>query len=328
MAGSSVKVNYSVRTSKSIERKMMCEMIARLEHFSRVSEYRYIGMGSKFFTDFVLMHKTFGITDMYSLETKRSEDDIKRFSFNKPFNCIKMIFKNSKEWLNSTQFPWKEKRDVIWLDYDGSFSINQITDLELCVKKVKSGSVVFVSTNVSFINEFRELSPKKRLEKYTELVKNGDYTNHLTAKDMAGDNIFKVVADTFNVAVNNGISECNKVIQKDSKLLNVDQIAYFLYADSSTPMITLGWIVYNNFDKEEIGKCGMCDLEFSRKCGDAPYSITVPVLTYKEIAVLNKNMPDCSYPIEEASFLSQDEVEGYKKIYRYYPTTIETGLVL
>lgn len=328
MAGSSEKVNYSVRTSKSIERKMMCEMITSLDHFSKVSEYRYIGMGSKFFTDFVLMHKTFGITDMYSLETKRSDDDKKRFSFNKPFNCIQMVFKNSKEWLNSTQFPWKEKRDIIWLDYDGGFSIKQITDLELCVKKVKSGSVVFVSTNVSFINELRELSPKDRLEKYTELVKNSDYTNHLTAKDMAGDNIYKVVADTFNVAVKNGISECNKVIQKDSNLLNVDQIAYFLYADSFTPMITLGWIVYNNYDKEEIEKCGMCDLEFSRRYGEAPYSITVPVLTYKEIAVLNKNMPDCSYPIEEATFLSQEEIEGYKKIYRYYPTTIETGLVL
>ncbi len=328
MAGSSEKVNYSVRTSKSIERKMMCEIIARLEHFSRVSEYRYIGMGSKFFTDFVLMHKTFGITEMYSLETKRSAADISRFLFNKPFNCIEIIFKNSKEWLSSTQFPWKKKRDIIWFDYDGAFSINQITDLELCVKKVKSGSVIFVSTNVAFIKEFYELGPKERLDKYTELVGNSDYTNHLTVKDMAGDNIYKVVADTFNVAIGNGISECNKVIQKESNLLNADQIAYFSYADSYTPMVTLGWIIYNNYDKEEIGKCGLADLEFYRKNGDVPYSITVPVLTYKEIAALNKNMPDCSYPIEDAAFLTKEEIETYKKIYRYYPTTIETGLVL
>ena len=93
-------------------------------------------------------------------------------------------------------------------------------------------------------------------------------------------------------------------------------------------MITLGWIIYNNYDEEEIKKCGFEKFDFYRAEGDSPFLIDVPPLTFKELSILNKNMPECQYPIEEAPFFTKEEVDGYKKIYRYYPTTIETGIVL
>lgn len=326
MAGSSNKINYALRTSKSIERKMMCEMIACLENFSKVSAYRYIGMGSKFFADFILMHKMFAITDMISLEISDEKNDIDRFEFNKPFNCINVIHKSSKDWLNSSEVSWEEKRGIIWFDYDDPLSFSQIEDLELCVKKVKSGSMVFISTNIFRLKKLGE-KPKERLENYVKIINNSDYTNHLTPKDMKGKNELIVVADTFNVAVKNAISERNKTIHQECDYYSADQVAFFSYSDSS-PMITLGWIIFNNSDEEKIKKCGIDELDFYRKSGEAPYSIEVPILTYKELAVLNKNMPDPSFPIKEADFLTKNEIEEYKRIYRYYPTTIETGLIL
>ena len=328
MAGSSEKVNYNIRTCKSIERKMMCDMIACLEHVAVVANYRYVGLGAKYFTDFVLMHKQFGITEMYSLETRRSENEKERFLFNRPLNCINIEFQSTTEWLNSNKFRWKEKNDIIWFDYDGPFSINQVSDIGLCVKKVISGSAIFVSTNASFVNDFRELQPKDRLEKYTEMVGDENYTKHLNVKNFAGDKIYSVIANTFNVAVQNGIAERNQVIENESKRLNAKQIVFFNYADSITPMITLGWIIYNNYDEEEIKKCGFEKFDFYRAEGDSPFLIDVPPLTFKELSILNKNMPECQYPIEEAPFFTKEEVDGYKKIYRYYPTTIETGIVL
>ena len=187
-------------------------MIACLEHFAVVADYRYVGLGAKYFTDFVLMHKQFGITEMYSLETRRSENEKERFLFNRPLNCINIEFQNTTEWLNSNKFRWKEKNDIIWFDYDGPFSINQVSDIGLCVKKVKSGSAIFVSTNASFVNDFRELQPKDRLEKYTEMVGDENYTKHLNVKNFAGNKIYSVIANTFNVAVQNGIAERNQVI--------------------------------------------------------------------------------------------------------------------
>jgi len=329
MAGSGEKVNYSVRTSKSIERKMMCEIIGCLEHITSVKDYRYIGMGAKFFTDFVLMHKKFGISEMLSLETKRSPEEVRRFNFNKPYNCIQIEFKNTTEWLNSTNYKWKDKNDIIWFDYDGSLRLNQITDIALAVKKVKSCSIIFASTNIDFLKNMKEEKPKERLETYCSLINEEAFTKHLTVKDFAGEaGIMKTIADTFNIAIEDAVVESNKVKTNQNNKIYVDQIAYFTYSDSFTQMITLGWIIYTEFHKDAIHKCGIDKLPFYRGKGLEPYNITVPVLTYKEISVLNKNMPEYQYPIEEAPFLTKDEVDEYSKIYRYYPTTIETGLVL
>ena len=78
MAGSSVSVNYNIRPCKSIERKMMCEIIARLAIFEQLHNYRYIGMGAKYFTDFSLLHKRFGINKMHSMEINCNEITKKR----------------------------------------------------------------------------------------------------------------------------------------------------------------------------------------------------------------------------------------------------------
>lgn len=326
MAGSSEKVDYNVRTSKSIERKMMCELLSRLPD---IQDYRYIGMGAKFFTDFVLMHKQFGITEMYSLETKRSAQDIERFKFNVPFNCINIDFQNTSEWLHSTSFKWKKKKDVIWFDYDGGLSLNQVEDVSLCFKKIDSLSVVFVSTNVSFLYELRDLSPKDRLEKYTSIIGDDSYTKHLTVKDLAGDNgAYRVIADTFNTAIHNVVSDVNSKKENPNNMIEAKQIAYFKYSDSFTPMITMGWVVTTKHDATIIDSSGLEKLPFYKKEGEVPFDITVPIFTYKELAVLNKNMPNYSYPIDEAKFFTEDEVRYYSKIYKYYPTTIETGIVL
>ena len=79
MAGSGEVVNYNIRPCKNIERKMMCEMISCLATVDELSEYRYIGMGAKYFVDFIQMHKKFGIKEMYSLETMRTDEVKKRY---------------------------------------------------------------------------------------------------------------------------------------------------------------------------------------------------------------------------------------------------------
>lgn len=54
----------------------------------------------------------------------------------------------------------------------------------------------------------------------------------------------------------------------------------------------------------------------------------MPNFTYKELSILNQNMPNLIYPIEGADFLEKEEVDAYRKIYKYYPTTFETSIAL
>ena len=327
MAGSGAVVNYNIRPCKNIERKMMCEMISCLATVDDLSEYRYIGMGAKYFVDFIQMHKKFGIKEMYSLETMRTDEVKKRFEFNKPFNCINLVFKNSTEWLSSTGFRWKDKKDIIWFDYDGSFTSNQLKDVEFCAGKVQSGSMIFVSTSLNFGLDFDELDPKEKLARFCERVDNESYTKHLQAKNFAAQGLYRELANTFSLVINDSLLRRNIVIENDSKKMYAERIAYFAYTDSLTPMVTLGWIFFSDYDKEKITQCGIDRLSFYNKT-NVPYDISVPNFTYKELAVLNKNMPNVEYPIVDATFFSQEEVEAYKKIYRYYPTTVETNTVL
>ena len=53
-------INYVMRPAKNIERKMMGEVLARLSAIAPLSKYRYVGLGSEFFKDFVLYHQMLG----------------------------------------------------------------------------------------------------------------------------------------------------------------------------------------------------------------------------------------------------------------------------
>ena len=304
MAGSSISVNYNVRPCKSIERKMMCEMISRLNAFDQIENYRYIGMGAKYFADFSLLHKEFGITDMISMEISSDENNKRRFEFNKPFNCINIKFGNASDILNSTQLRWEGIKNIIWLDYDGGMRSNQFQDVETCMAKVDTGSVIFISFNMDLGDAFNKGSPNEKLEIYCSRIDNNLLVELLTPKDLVKEKLFQTTNRMFDIIIKNKISIRNKTILNEKERYQCRQVAYFKYKDSQATMLTLGWIVYNNSDIEAFEKCRFSDLEFYN-CTDQPYDITVPNFTYKELSVLNKNMPNLSYPIKEAEFLDR-----------------------
>ena len=55
----------------------------------------HIGMGAKYFTDFLLFHNEFGVTDMISIEAERER--AMRYEFNKPLKSIQMIYGTTNE---------------------------------------------------------------------------------------------------------------------------------------------------------------------------------------------------------------------------------------
>lgn len=327
MAGSSKSVNYNLRPCKSVERKMMCEMISRLRFFDVLSNYRYIGMGAKYFVDFALIHKEFGITKMFSMEKSSDEKSKEEFKFNKPYNCINMLFGNAGDLLNSACFIWENEKNIIWLDYDGGVTGKQLQDVETCIGKVESGSMIFVSFNSDLGEKFWKMSPDERINKISERIDNDELLALISKKDVARTNIIQTIHEWFHVIVEAKLSERNQIELEENKKMNCKQIAFFEYADSKATMLTLGWILYSNEDKEKFEKCSFEDLEFHNDT-NIPYNISIPNFTYKEIALLNQNMPNVVYPIQGAEFISEEDIECFKKVYKYYPTMFETSIVL
>ena len=144
MASSFEKINYNLRPNKSIERKMMCEALSRLSFIEHLNKYRYIGLGSPYFADFILVHKNLGITDLISIEKEESKKN--RFEFNIPYSGIKMHYG-----LSTTIIPNLEldkKKNIIWLDYDDKISDFMFSDIDSFFLNSKTGSFFIMSVNV------------------------------------------------------------------------------------------------------------------------------------------------------------------------------------
>ncbi len=91
-------------------------------------------------------------------------------------------------------------------------------------------------------------------------------------------------------------------------------------------MMTLGWIFYNEIDKEKIIKSKIKDFDFVREKDD-PYKIKAPMFTHKELREINSKLPKINdiNDIKIPGIIDSD-IEAYSRIYRYYPSFMEIVL--
>ena len=140
MGSSNDKINYNLRSSKSIERKMILDVLKEVCTPKISSSYQYFGMGSAFFVDFKMFHKSLGINDMYSFEGKVS--NVKRCDFNKPFNCIKVIPERTTKGLSNINW---QKKSIVWLDYEDELKMWMLEDIDTICLNAKSGNVIIIT---------------------------------------------------------------------------------------------------------------------------------------------------------------------------------------
>ena len=324
MPSSSVKINYILRPAKSIERKMLVEAFQRLEPFGAVSAYRYIGFGSFYFSDFMLFHKRLGVTNMLSIE--RDVDNLERFNFNKPFNCIGIRFGESNDIL--PQLDWDIK-SIIWLDYDNKLNQNVLTDISFICTNIIPGSMFLVSVNVH--PEFPENQPDDPRElneyRYNKLVERVGELNvpiDIAGKDLAGWNLSDICKQIIRNKIDEAISNRNGPKLEENKI-NFKQLFHILYQDGAR-MLTFGGIFIDNSQDAIFSSCDFLRLPFVCPADDKPYIIEVPNLTFKEIRHLNSQLPlkDGETLIGDA--IPDIDLTRYKEIYRYFPAFAETEI--
>ena len=74
-------LNYDIRPEKQVERKIILEILNELRGLNyKISWYRYVGMPSVFYYDFIFLYKYLYIEDMIWFESLPSP---KRMKFNK-----------------------------------------------------------------------------------------------------------------------------------------------------------------------------------------------------------------------------------------------------
>ena len=300
-------INYMLRPNKNVERKLIAQTLTRLQGVFNIREYRYVGFGSMWFTDFILMHRLLGISDMVTIEQEHSRS--KRVEFNKPFACIAVRMEKAATALGEVL---EGRCSVAWLDYDGPLRNALTGDLETAVGAMKSGSMILVSVN-AMVDQLRghkiegdEISPIEYLAEICDMASVVKEEMRLTKNDFP-----KLVAEILH-------NRLKAAVLSTQPGCEYRPIWTFEYADDAV-MITVGGMIANIEDQDRLRSCGLENLPYASP--EAPFEVALPVLTEKEKRALDKLLPSATaIDVSTLEFeLRPKEIESYTNFYLEYP---------
>lgn len=327
MMKSSSKVNYSTRASKSIERKMMRDLLLRFSMAHPLQEHTYIGFGAKYFTDFLLFHKHLHINKLISIEGDIGNKI--KYEFNKPLKCIDMIYGKSEEIIPSLEID--KNKTIFWLDYDGILKESCLGDIANITSKIDEGSILFLSYNSRPIKD-KELeveypaiiSPKDRINKFLFDSIGENYLPH--DLDTRGLKNWELYSKLLRKIVTNCIQKRLDLINRGSEeKIKFKQLININYKDG-VEMSTIGFFFYRNEEfLTRLDSTQINSFDFY-SCDEIPYEINVPNLTLKEIKSLLEEMPTDKKINRFKGIIKESDIENFKKIYKYMPIYSDTEL--
>lgn len=305
------KIDYSVRPAKSIERRVILDGLRRLDRVESVSNYRYVGFGSLYFTDFQLFHKSLGICDMISIE--REIADEARFRFNSPFSSIEMLFGEASEVL--PQIDWT-RRSIVWLDYDDRLNQSMLEDLANVAREAASGSFLLLSVNAH--------PPALNGRRAAALEDLGDFLpRDATDSSLGAWGLAAVQHRAILEAIHSALLERNTG-QAASAHVDFRPVFHIHYQDGAR-MLTVGGLLVNVADRPLFDACDFSSLEYSLGDG-AAYEIPAPRLTTKEMKHLDSLLPNEGFVDLETTGIPTTDAESYRRVYRYFPRYVEAEI--
>ena len=312
---SSDRVPYDLRPRKQVERRMMVHALQKLaETGFPISSYLYAGFGAFFFVDFIVFRRLLAIRDMVSIEHDLNYKN--RVLFNKPFADIDVRFQQSAEFISQMN---REKKHILWLDYDGPVHRDQLDDLNISASILSPGSLLIATFDVDFdkASEIRESTTGERQSTWRQRFKRetGIYydpnwgTSQFTASDIARRTI-----EVVGAAIESGLNMRQEI--------TYENVFSFLYADGHE-MLTIGGIISSEHERSLLSKVDWTILPFvRRKLAEDPFRIDVPVLTRKERLYIDSHMPAAPEWTPEFEMNAQ-ELAKYARVYQYCPLYAE-----
>ena len=302
-------VNFSLRPSKSIQRQLVFDGVRELQTEIGLDRMVYVGLGSIWFTDFILAHKLLGIDDMVSIE--KSAVGYRRAEFNAPFATVRVMHGTSSTIL-PTLFddelirgrPW-----MVWLDFDGEFDEGHREDVRTVVENAPGNSFFLVT----FSGEERRYGrPADRPGRLRELF--GDVVpEELSRGACRGDRMAETMA-------NLAMDFMRSVAMGMARVGGLVPAFQAVYRDTAT-MVTVGGFVPTENSRNPA----------ERVVNDASWRcrprnrIIAPHLTIRETLTLQSSLPreeGLSRPFVQAlGFdLEKEQIEAFEQYYKEFPT--------
>lgn len=289
---------------------MLLDAVARLSVFGSLRDYLYIGFGSTFFIDFKQIHQRFGMRRLYSIEQEKQREA--RFEFNRPLDCIQMLYGPSKSKLLDPRITWSDAPAVVWLDYDKRLNLEKLADCERVLTKARHGTMLLVSvpTNAGAL--------KGRAERWQTAL--GSWLPFgETDSTLDTERVSEICLDALN-------EHAEQALEEARPGWKFEQVFRLFYNDS-TPMVTWGGVLLQDGQPGKFKDCRFGELEFSRRKGRRTYHLEIPNLTPAERALVEGLLPGrlrkAKAQLRKHS-IPESEAALLREVYRYAPRFVET----
>lgn len=310
MTPSTRKINYAVRSGKHIERHVIVDALRRLDRLIPIEEYDYVGFGGLSFTDHLLVHRVLGLTSLTSIEAQAGHEAKQRFAFNKPLKCIEL--RHGASTAELPKLDWAIPK-IVWLDYDGSIDSDTLVDAAQVASSAAPGSVLIITLNVEPLrtNELGERAAQLRADVGADVVPTHIQHN----AQLGGWKLGAVARGLMLEAIEGGLIDRNGPLDPSSEVAFA-QLFHFRHEDGAK-MLTLGGILHLAADQQRI-EGAFEDVPHLSKSVD-PVEVRAPVLTPREILLLNQQLPDSTRKAICPGVPASD-VQAFTDFYRWYPT--------
>ena len=318
MSSSFDKIDYSLRPAKHAERRMLAEVFSRLRPFEPVEDYHYVGLGSVWFSDFIVFHRSLGIRKMLSIE--REAQSQKRIEANKPFRSIEMRYKPSSQVLPTLN--WAD-RHFIWLDYDDPLTTDMLRDARIVAANGRSGTVLAVSMQCQRapedIDAERENNGQTGLQRFTNTFGRERVSDETMADDLSGWRFGQLSRNLVYGEIEDALAKRNAALPAQEQL-RFRKICEFEYADGAK-MTTLVGILVSAAEMNAFTECRFSTLDFLPSQGRL-VKIKVPILTLRELRHIERQLPKKLDEDWDLGSIPLAQANKYAAFYRYFPNFV------
>lgn len=310
------KFSYSIRPSKQVERKLIIQFCHRLSAAGYpIHDYTYLGFGSVYYVDFVLFHRYLYIDRMICVE---QEAIPKRMRFNSPFGFVRLQMKSATDVISGLS---RQKRYMVWLDYDYAIDPSVLSDLDALVKLLAPGSILMVTVDARA--RLPEAYDSETLSEVDRQAQTLDYFRdrfeHLLDEkieltDVTGKSHHRLIGRILR----SQLSTSTK-LRPDGEFLQTLQL---LYADNA-PMLTIGGVVVAGGAERSKIRTALIGLDFVSYASKV-VEISVPPLTERERLFLNSRIGSSTKSKKPPFEITPSMAKAYRRYSRHYPSYVES----
>lgn len=283
-------IPYHLRQNKAIERNLFMESLRRLNNYTNISEYVYIGFGGPFLEDFKQVHNLLKVNKMISIEG--DDNVLRRQHFNKPLSCINLGNdpEMSGDFINRYDFA---EKTIIWLDYAMPSELNsQLNELVNLITKLKPKDIFKITLNAnpeSLGRDPSQTDPRAyRFQKISDILTETFLPINSTTLDVGFKKYPFLLINAIRRAIENGL--------KGRVDLRIHPLTAFVYKDGQQ-MVTFTAIALENSDEEEakfLDSSRIRNWAFYSGDWTKPKDINVPAMSLKERIHIESLLPEAT----------------------------------